>query len=627
MQDKPFDRRYLATLAVAAVGVVYGDIGTSPLYAMRECFHGPHSVEATRSNILGVLSLIFWSLTLIVSIKYLILIMRADNRGEGGILALLALAFPEGKSRRNAQRATLVMLGVFGAALLYGDGMITPAISVLSAVEGLEVATPFFKPFIIPVTVVILVALFSFQRIGTGKVGRIFGPVTLTWFAALSALGIRGIVDAPEVLVSLNPLHGIRFFVENGMRGFLVLGAVFLVVTGGEALYADMGHFGKRPIRAAWFVIVFPALVLNYFGQGAFLLRHPAAAVNPFYNLAPEWALYPLVALATMATVIASQALISGTFSITMQAIQLGYFPRLRIEHTSSRERGQVYLPHINWTLMLACISLVIGFGSSSGLAAAYGIAVTMTMLITTMLFFCAAQRLWQWRMWVTLLVCVPFLASELAFFGANTLKIAHGGWVPLVVGTVIFTLMSTWKTGRRILVEKLEKAILPLDMFLEDIKQTRPTRVRGTAVFMSGRPHGTPLALLHNVKHNKVIHELVILLTIVVEEVAHVPRKDRVTVEKLEHGVARVIGRYGFMEEPNVMDVLEKCRSQGLRFSDDDLTFFLSRETIVPTKVRGMATWREYLFMFMAQNAQNATAFFRLPRNRVVELGTQIEF
>lgn len=627
MQSIRSDSSYVATLALAALGVVYGDIGTSPLYAMRECFHGAHAIEPNSANIIGVLSLIFWSLTLIISVKYLAFIMRADNRGEGGILSLLSLGFPEESSpKTNRLRSMLIIVGVFGASLLYGDGMITPAISVLSAVEGLEVATPLFKPFIVPLTVGVLAGLFSFQFLGTGRVGKIFGPIMLIWFLTLAALGIQGILLAPEVVSSINPVYGLRFFGENGWRGFLVLGAVFLVVTGGEALYADMGHFGKRPIRWAWFVLVFPSLLLNYWGQGALLLRDPAAAINPFYKLAPGWALYPLVILATAATVIASQALISGTYSITMQAIQLGYCPRLRIEHTSSLERGQIYLPYVNWGLMLACIGLVIGFGSSSRLAAAYGVAVTLTMVITTTLFFFAAMRLWKWSAVTAAAICLPFLMAELAFFGANALKIAHGGWFPLAVGIAVFTFMSTWKRGRQILAERLQKTILPFDQFLADIRLNPPVRVRGTAVFMSGNPHGTPLALLHNLKHNKVLHERVVLLTILVEESPHVARERRVSVEKLEGGFFRVLGRYGFMEEPKILELLERCRSGDLDFPEAETTFFLSRETIVPTKRRGMALWREYLFMVMARNAQSATAFFGLPRNRVVELGMQVE-
>jgi KUP system potassium uptake protein len=627
MQSERSGRRYFITMALSALGVVYGDIGTSPLYAFRECFFGPHGINPTPDNVLGVLSLIFWSLVLIVSVKYLTLVMRADNNGEGGILALMALAFPDRPDNRRAGfRMMLVITGVFGAALLYGDGMITPAISVLSAVEGLEIATPMFTPFVIPITILVIVMLFSFQHIGTGKVGKIFGPVTLVWFAVIAALGIAGILRQPQVLASINPMHGVQFFTENGYTGFVVLGAVFLVVTGGEALYADMGHFGRKPIRCAWFSIVFPALLLNYMGQGALLLESPEAAVNPFYNLAPSWSLYPLVVLATLATVIASQALISGTFSITMQAIQLGYCPRLRIDHTSSLEKGQVYLPLVNWTLMCACIGLVLGFGSSSRLAAAYGIAVTLTMIITTVLFYFAAREVWRWSIPAAVLTCLPFLLIELAFFGANLIKIAHGGWFPLVIGVLMFTFMSTWKTGRKILRERLAASVIPFDDFMKIVVGNPPLRVRGTAIFMAGNPDGTPVALLHNLKHNKVLHERVVLLTIVTGHAPRIARDRRLTIEKHEHGFVRVIGNYGFMEEPNVSELLEECKEHGLEFRPLETTFFLSRETIIPTNKPGMAIWREHLFTIMSRNSQSATAYFRLPANRVVELGMQVE-
>lgn len=621
------DSKYFCGLILGALGVVYGDIGTSPLYALRECFHGAHAVPASPSNIIGVLSLIFWSLIVIVSIKYLTFILRADNKGEGGILALLSLTFPDrkgGKGKKNP--AFLITLGVFGAALLYGDGMITPAVSVLSAVEGLEVATPYLKPYVVPTTVVILIALFSLQKRGTCKVGQIFGPVMVLWFIVIAVLGLKEVLTTPSVVASINPFHGVRFLQTQGWSGFVVLGAVFLVVTGGEALYADMGHFGRKPIRWAWFGMVLPSLFLNYLGQGALLLRNPSLAENPFYFLAPKWALYPLVVLATCAAVIASQALISGAFSLTMQAIQLGYFPRLAIEHTSSDEKGQIYIPHVNWALMLACIGLVIGFGSSSNLAAAYGIAVTLTMIITTALFYYAARDLWGWHPWIVGLECACFLVLELAFFGANCVKIAHGGWFPLVTGALIYTLMSTWKTGRQILSQRLRASSLPCQDFLEDVKHSKPTRVSGTAVFMAGNSEGTPLALLHNVKHNKVLHQRVILLTISIHDEPHVDAEARVTIEKLKEGFFRVVGHYGFMDEPSIPEVLQCCAAEGLEIRPHDTTFFLSRETIIPSSKPGMAIWRERLFAVMARNAQPATAFFRLPANRVVELGMQVE-
>jgi len=616
--------RYQLGLMLGAVGVVYGDIGTSPLYALRECFHGIYAIEPTRANIFGVLSLIFWSLVIIVSVKYLIFVMRANNNGEGGILALLALAFPERAAA--GRKLWWIALGVFGAGLLYGDGMITPAITTLSAIEGLEVATKLFKPYIVPITVGVIIGLFSFQRIGTGRVGLMFGPVMLIWFLTLAALGIKGIILAPEVFTAFNPAYGIEFFVHNGWRGFVVLGAVFLVVTGTEALYADMGHFGIRPIRRVWFMMVLPALFLNYLGQGALLLNNPMAAENPFYRLAPEWAIYPLVVLATMAAVIASQALISGAYSLTMQAIQLGYFPRLIISHTSHAERGQIYMPQVNWMLMLACVGLVLGFQSSSNLAAAYGIAVSLTMAITTVLFYFAARRLWAWSIWRAGLGCAFFLSVELAFLGANMVKIGHGGWFPIVVGIGVFTLMSTWKTGRRILREKLAAGSLPYNLFLEDVRKHSPQRVSGTAVFMAGNPEGVPLALLHNLKHNKVLHQRVVILTILTREIPSVTNAERVKVERLQEGFYRVIGYYGFMEEPNVPELLRRCEADGLSFREEETTFFLSRETIIPTKRPGMALWRERLFATMSRNAQHATSFFRLPANRVVELGMQVE-
>ncbi len=612
---------------MGALGVVYGDIGTSPLYALRECFHGPHAIAPTRANVLGVLSLIFWSLIMIVSVKYLTLVMRADNRGEGGILALMALAFPEPKRKLNCRKtAILVGMGVFGAALLYGDGMITPAITVLSAVEGLEVATPLFQPYIQFIAVVILILLFALQKHGTGRMGRIFGPVTFIWFVTIALLGLRYVIRSPEVLTAFNPYYAYRFFELNGAQGFLVLGAVFLCVTGAEALYADMGHFGRRPIRLAWFCVVFPALILNYLGQGGLLLQDPNAAENPFYRIAPTWSIYPLVILATAASVIASQALITGAFSLTMQAIQLGYCPRLEIDHTSAAERGQIYMPRINNVLMLSCVGLVIGFGSSSGLAAAYGIAVTLTMTITTILFYFADQNLWNWSRLKAAAVCGVFLLIELAFLGANSLKIAHGGWFPLLAAAIIFTLMATWKTGRVILGKRLRAGTLPLSMFLDDIESNPPLRVPGTAIFLAGNPEGTPLALMHNLKHNKVLHEKVVIMTIQTAERPHVDPDERVRVEKLRANFYRVIGQFGFMEDPDVPQIMESCRVNSLEIDEDKATFFLSRETIIATPRPGMFIWRERLFSLMSRNAQSATAFFRLPPNRVVELGMQVE-
>ncbi len=615
----------LGALMIGALGVVYGDIGTSPLYALRECFGGPHAVAPTQENVLGVLSLILWSLIVLVSIKYLALVMRADNQGEGGILALLSLAVPRATVRTKTL-ATLSVIGLFGACLLYGDGMLTPAISVLSAVEGLNVTTHIFEPYVIPITVLILFGLFSFQHHGTGGVGRVFGPITLVWFAVLGLLGIKGIIMAPEILEAVNPLFGLDFMWNNGWLAFPVLGAVFLVVTGGEALYADMGHFGIKPIRYAWFTLVLPALILNYFGQGALLFSNPDAAVNPFYLLAPSWSLYPLVILATMATVIASQALISGVFSITMQAMQLGYLPRMAVRHTSSSERGQIYLPQMNWWLMLSCMGLVIGFGSSSNLAAAYGIAVTTTMVVTTVLLYRVAQKRWDWSKRRAAFVCGSFLILELCFLGANSLKIPEGGWFPLVAGALIFVIMTTWQKGRRHVQAELETRLLPIEFFLQSLDIEKPLRVPGTAVFMSGNPHGTPLALLHNIKHNRVLHERVILLTMSTTDEPHVSAENRVTVEELREGIYRVVAHFGFMQEPLVAEIIAALHGKGLDIDPEKATFFLSQLNIMPTGKSTMQRWRKKLYSFLSRNAQPANMFFGLPANRVVELGMHLE-
>jgi len=627
MESKPASGRYLAVLTLGALGVVYGDIGTSPLYALRECFASPHALPPNPDNVLGVLSLIFWSLLLIVSLKYLALVMRATNRGEGGILALMALAFPRHTPGSGRRRALLISLGVFGAALLYGDGMITPAISVLSAVEGLKVATPALGHFVIPITIITLVALFAAQRRGTGKVGAVFGPVMVVWFSSLSVLGVRGILKAPQVMASLNPLIGIHFLTTSGWTGFVVLGAVFLAVTGAEALYADVGHFGARPIRLAWSFMVLPALFLNYLGQGALVLSDPKSVENPFYLLAPHWALYLLVGLSTAATVIASQALISGAFSLTIQAIQLGYLPRMAVKHTSSTERGQIYLPHINWGLMLASTGLVLGFRTSDNMASAYGIAVTLTMLSTTVLFFFAARRLWGWSVFRAALSCSLFLVVESAFFAANLLKVLNGGWFPLAVGSIIFLLMSTWKHGRQFVWNKLRPATMPLEMFLDEIESnTKLPRVPGTALFMTANPEGTPIALLHNLKHNKVLHERNLILTIRTDEVPQVDAIKRLEVEELGAGFHRIIAHYGFMEEPNVPELLAAAPLNGEPVNMHKTTFFLSRETIVPTSSASMSRWRQWLFALMSRNAQPASSFYRIPANRVVELGMQVE-
>jgi KUP system potassium uptake protein len=617
--------RKLAGLMLGALGVVFGDIGTSPLYALRECFNPSHGVSPDPANVLGILSLISWTLIVVVCVKYLGFVLRADNKGEGGILSLLALAFAEASEQRRVRKG-VVILGIFGAALLYGDGVITPSISVLSAIEGLQVATHKLDHFVLPLTILVLVGLFAGQKHGSGRVGRVFGPVMVLWFATLSVLGIKGILMAPKVLQALNPVHALHFMAEHQFTAFIVLGAVFLAVTGTEALYADLGHFGAKPIRRAWFLCVFPALLLNYYGQGALLITKPEMAQNPFYLLAPSWALYPLVALATAATVIASQALISGAFSVTMQAIQLGYLPRMEVRHTSSEERGQIYLPFVNSALLACCICLVLGFRSSSALSSAYGLAVSLDMLITTTLFYFAARRLWHWTRPQAAAWCGTFLAIEFVFFAANSMKVLNGGWFPLLVGLALFTVMMTWKQGRRLLGERLSASLLPFEIFLEGIRNSRAHRVRGTAVFMSGNPTGTPLALLHNLKHNKVLHERVLLLTLTTVDEPHVAQDSRVKVEALTDGFWRVTVRVGFMEKPDVPAILKGCGTQGLPINPDDTTFFLSRETILTHALPGMPRWRSSIFAFLSRNAQSATTFFALPANRVVELGMQVE-
>ncbi len=590
---------------------------------MRECFFGSHSVPPTHENVLGVLSLIVYALLLVISIKYIALVMRADNHGEGGILALAAL-LPQ-RPGTGTPSPTLVLLGLFGAALLYGDGMITPAITVLGAVEGMKVVTPLFEPYIVPATLVILAGVFGIQRHGTAHVGRFFGPVMVVWFITIAVLGLRELLVAPEVLGALDPRHAVAFFAEHGLHGVAVMGAVFLVVTGGEALYADMGHFGKKPIRLAWFSLVLPSLLINYFGQGALLLTTPGAAANPFFLLAPEWAVVPMVALATAAAIIASQALISGAFSLTRQAIQLGYCPRLDIDHTSSDEIGQVYVPQANWALMLSTMAIVIGFGSSTALAAAYGIAVTLTMLITVILLHVVATERWGWPRPLVFAVTGVFLTIDLAFFGANALKITHGGWLPLVIGAALFTMMTTWKTGRRIVAERLTSRAIPIATFLADIERQAPARVSGTAVFMTAQPSGTPPALAHNLRHNKVLHERVLTLLVTTMPVPYVDSADRLSVQPLGLGVFAVTMRYGFMENVDVPHDLQRCAPPGL-VPESDTTYFLGRETLLVTAAPGMARWREQLFVLMARNAGRAAGFFRLPPERVVELGVQVE-
>ncbi len=612
------------SLSLAALGVVYGDIGTSPLYALRECFFGTHSVPPSQDNVLGVLSLIIYSLLLVISLKYVAIVMRADNHGEGGILALMALL----PARKAAGRRMplLVLFGIFGAALLYGDGMITPAITVLSAAEGLNVVTPVFTPYVVPLTVAILLVVFGIQRHGTDYVGRLFGPVMLLWFVVIGALGAAWLASNPIVLTAADPRHAAAFFREHGLHGVAVLGAVFLVVTGGEALYADMGHFGRRPIRLAWFTVVLPALLLNYFGQGALLLSNPAAAINPFFLMAPEWLLLPMVALATGAAIIASQALISGAFSLTQQAVQLGYAPRMTIDHTSSAEAGQVYVPQVNWALMMCTVAIVVGFQTSASLAAAYGIAVTLTMIITVVLLHHVALERWRWPKVVVFAITGLFLTVDLLFFGANALKIMHGGWLPLAIGGVLFTLMTTWKTGRGLVAERLTARAEPLEHFLQRIAAHPPARVPGTAVFMTAQPHGTPPALAHNLRHNKVLHEVVVALLVKTMPWPYVDAEERVSIKSLGGGVFDVTLYFGFMDTVDVPAALRLAQLEGLPIDAHDTTFFLGRETLIPTRAPGLARWRERLFVLMAQNAGRATGFFRLPPERVVELGVQVE-
>jgi len=623
-------RSALLPLTLTALGVVYGDIGTSPLYTIRECFFGPHAVAPTHENILGVLSLILYALVIVVSIKYVLVVMNADNQGEGGILALTAL-LPNSKGqprggRLTGDRSLLIGLGIFGAALLYGDGMITPAITVLGAMEGLRVATPLFSPYVLPLSVAIIFGIFFIQQFGTHRVGGLFGPIMVVWFVSIGVLGITWIVREPAVLAALNPWHAVNYFMTNGWHGFPVLGAVVLAVTGGEALYADMGHFGKRPIRLAWCALVLPTLMLNYFGQGAMILLNPAAVSQPFFLMTPAWGLYPLVAIATLAAIIASQALISGAFSLTRQAVLLGYAPRLDIAHTSPNEVGQVYVPQVNWILATCTILIVIGFKSSSALAAAYGIAVTMTMVITAILLHVIATERWKWPLWAAYTMTTVFLAVDSAFFGANLIKVLQGGWLPIAIGLALFTLMTTWKTGRRLLSERLTARAIPIGDFVAGIVANPPTRVPGTAIFMTAQPTGTPPALAHNLRYNKVLHEHVVILMVSTTQSPQVAPEDQVTVEPLGHGLFSVRIRYGFMQDPNVPTALSRARAHGLELDLDDITYFLGRETIIVTKRQGMAVWREQLFVLMARNAGRATEFFKLPIERVVELGVQVE-
>ena len=618
-------KQSVRALALGAIGVVYGDIGTSPLYTIHEIFAGSGGVALSHDNIVGVVSVIFWTLMIVVSMKYVVLILRADNHGEGGIMALLALAISAVGAKARLRRL-LFIAGAFGAALFYGDGVITPAISVLSAIEGLEIATPALKTFVVPLTVLVLVILFGVQRKGTAGIGFVFGPIMLVWFAVLAVAGLLSIAAAPQILVALNPLLGVGFMLTHGWGAFVALGAIVLAVTGAEALYADMGHFGRLPIRVAWFGLVFPALAINYLGQGALLIADPKSIESPFYRLFSDWLLFPVVGLATIATVIASQAVISGAFSMTKQAVQLGFLPRMHVVHTSAREIGQVYLPSINWMLLVSVVAAVIGFGSSTNLASAYGIAVTGTMLITTVLTFWVVRYSWGYNWFVCVLATGFFLVIDLAFFSANTLKIAQGGWFPLVMGAGVFVVMVTWKRGREILLEELRSQAIPLEPFLKSVVSEGITRVPRTAVFLMASPEGVPRALLHNLMHNGVLHERVVFLTVVSENVPYVPLPGRVLIENLGNEFYRVRIFYGFMDEPDIPAALERCDCEGLEFSMMATSFFVSRETVVPTEGDGMAHWREELFATMSDLASSVVDYFKIPPNRVIELGTRVE-
>ncbi|HEX2219473.1 MAG TPA: potassium transporter Kup [Gemmatimonadales bacterium] len=630
----------LAALAFTALGVVYGDIGTSPLYAIKECFSGHHSIEPSRENVIGVLSLIFWSLNFIVSFKYISVVLRADNRGEGGSFALLAQVRP--LSRPAGGRRLLIALGLFGAALLYGDGVITPAISVLSAIEGVTLAAPAVGPLVWPIAAVVLTGVFALQKRGTARVGVLYGPVMAVWFAVLAVLGVRGILMAPEVLKAVNPWFALDFFLRDSLAAFLILGSVVLVITGAEALFADMGHFGRRPIRVTWFALVLPCLLLNYFGQSALLLVDPTRRINPFFSLAPSWALYPLVGLATAAAIVASQALISGAFSLTRQAVQLGYIPRVTVVHTSSTQMGQIYIPEVNWGLWVGCLALVVGFRESSNLAAAYGVAVTGTMLTTTLLLHTIICDRWKWPRWKARTLTAALLVVDLAFFSANVIKIEEGGWFPIAVGIGMYLLMTTWNRGRDRLQAIVRENTLGMDLFLADVARRQPPRVPGTAVFLTSALAGAPPVLLHHLKHNKVLHEKVLLMSVVTEEIPFVDEEERVECKELGENFYQVVAHYGFMESPDVPRALAQLGSPGadgkpVTVKAMETSFFLGRETLIATRstpttpvpdaIGRMAMWRKRLFILMTRNARSATAFFGLPPNRVVELGAQIQF
>ena len=616
--------KYLLYLSLGAVGVVYGDIGTSPLYAIKECFSPTHGLPVTRDNIMGILSLIFWSLIIVITFKYQLLIIRLDNEGEGGILALMELV--REKMGKRAGYIFVVAIGLFGASLLYGDGVLTPAISVLSAVEGLNVATPFFEPYIIPFTLIILFFLFYMQKGGTEKVGAIFGPITSIWFIILALLGLRSIIHTPEVLSAINPVYAFDFFIINKFLAFIVLGAVFLVVTGGEALYADIGHFNYKAIQIAWFFLALPSLLLNYFGQGALLLRSPEAVVNPFYHLAPAWALYPMVALATMATIIASQAIITGSFSLTQQAVQLGYLPRVNIIHTSEDESGQIYIPQVNWLLFIAIVFLVLGFRSSGNIASAYGVALTTTMSITTILAFFAMRKIWKWSLPVAIIVCIFFLIGDLSFFVSNMLKIEHGGWFPLALGLCIYIIMKTWNWGRDILLRKMNEVTQPIQNFIDEFMSIRVVSIPGTAIYMSSNPKGTPTALVKNLKHNRILHKQIIVLSIIYGNAPHINTSDTILIENPTEGFYRAVVYYGFMDKANILQIIDILNAKGIEVKMDKTTFFLGRELLHVKDKAGWLWFRKKLFVLISRNSQRATEFFNIPDERVFEVGSQIE-
>jgi KUP system potassium uptake protein len=616
----------IAALTVAAIGIVYGDIGTSPLYTMKEVFAPAHGVALNQSNLFGVVSLIFWALTIIVTLKYVTLVLRANNRGEGGIMALTALAMSSVAQQKSRWLYPVMVLGMIGTGLLYGDGIITPAISVLSAIEGLEVATPALKSYVVPLTVLVLVTLYAFQFKGTAGIGKFFGPIVLVWFAVLAAMGIINIVENPQILAALNPTHAFSFLGQNGWIAFVALGAIVLAVTGAEALYADMGHFGKKPVRLAWFLVAYPALSLNYFGQGALLLTNPEAVSNPFYQQLGPWSIYPLVVLSTMATVIASQATISAAFSITQQAISLGFLPRMRVIYTSAREMGQIYIPVVNWLQLGVVVLAVIGFGSSSALASAYGIAATATMLTTTILTFFVIRYQWKYNLLLSLAATGFFFFIDVALFTSTSLKLLTGGWFPLLISAIMVTVMLTWRKGRELVFDNLKKHLIPLSDFLQSLFVSPPRRVEGTAIFFRTEGDGVPHALLHNLLHNKVLHQRTVFLTVFATDIPTVPDADRIKIEPLGHDCYQVNVYYGFKDERNIPLALELCKDKGLTFERMETSFFIARQNVIATVGGGMAMWREALYVAMARNARDAADYFRIPPTRVIELGTQIE-